>query len=124
MANPVFSDPLSDPDSDLIPNLVEYALHLDPLLHDAATSSATVYAESGKTHLALTFERMKSAVDVRVVVEVSMDLVHWHSGYPNTVTISTINNGDSELITVRDSVSIEGSPKRFIRLRVESIDSN
>jgi hypothetical protein len=67
---------------------------------------------------------MKSTVDLRVVLEVSPDLVHWYSGYPNTVTVSTFDNGDSELITVRDSVSIEGSPKRFIRMRVETVGGN
>jgi hypothetical protein len=110
--------PSDDPDSDGIPNIVEFVLSKNPLVADSTTATATTLAIGNQRYLGLTYRRLKGVVDTDTAVEVSADMRSWKSGYPNTIVVSVVDDGDTETITVRDSEPMSLAPHRFIRLRI------
>jgi hypothetical protein len=104
-----------DVSGDGLPNLVKYALGLDPFT--PATSSqapaGSIQQVGGQNYLTLTVNRVARLADVNYVVEVSGDMQTWVSGSPNTVTIA---DTPTQLV-VRDNTPAGTSP-RFIRLAV------
>ena len=116
------SGDLADIDLDNLPNLLEYALHRDPKSPDSsATTTSSLNSINQQDYLTLTYERLKGASDIRYIVEVSSDLINWDSGTDHTTRIQTINNAETEIISVRDLTPISTEIKRFMRLRVEFI---
>ncbi len=117
--------PLADSDGDSVANLLEYALHRDPTGTDP-TPPATMATVSinGQNYLSLSYERFKDATDIRCLVEVSSDMLIWHSGQPATRQVSIIDHGDTETVTVRDATPFSSAAQRFIRLKVEEIPAN
>ena len=99
IANPVISDPNADPDADSLRNLFEYALSGDP---KKANPLALPILEVGGDNLVLSFTRVKAALDLTYVVEVSHDLVHWYSGDAFTEQILAIDLGETETVKVQD----------------------
>ena len=78
---------------------------------------------------ALTFRRATNATDATFTVMVSGDLVQWLAGSSysgtnivpvtaNTTQISRTPANDVETIVVRDNVSLNSAPQRFMNLRV------
>lgn len=107
--------PEADPDGDGIPNAVEFALGTPPREggHGPA-GSASWFEHEGKFHLQLSVPRRRDRLAV-LAVEVSSDLVQWHSGAGYTEVVS-----DGEWWVVRDlSPRDDANPRRFIRLKVE-----
>lgn len=120
----------ADPDGDGQPNLLEYALHTDPLSPGAPV---TVPARSGG-RLTLTFPRDPLRSDLILTVEAadSLDQAAWiplarsESGAPFAAVapasplISETAQGALQMVTVRDTVSTTSQPRRFLRLRVST----
>ncbi len=106
----------ASPAGDGVPNLIKYALGLNPFA--PATGSQlpveSILPVSGQNYLALTVNRTAQATDVTYIVEVSSDLVTWMSGPPFTVTISNV----STQLIVRENTPVGGATSRFIRLHV------
>jgi hypothetical protein len=104
----------ASPSGDDVPNLIKYALGLDP--NEAATTeelpSVDLQTNAGQVYLTMTVNREADPADVSVAVEVSSDLVNWFSGSTNTVTLT---NTPSQLV-VQDSEPFTQSNARFIRL--------
>lgn len=102
----------ADYDHDGVANLVEYATGSDPKIAGAAAYST---ARAGN-FLALTYTRIADT-SLTYTVQGSSDLVTW-------TTVSTDNNpstGAANLagqVTVTDTVSTSGAPRRFLRLKV------
>lgn len=67
---------LSDPDTDGLPNLLEYALGLDPTIPNSSASPIITDMVAPGT-MSFTYQRSRS--DVQYVVETSDDLVNWTS---------------------------------------------
>jgi uncharacterized delta-60 repeat protein len=111
--------PLADSDGDCLPELLEYALHRDPAGQesDPPTTLTTVQVNGG-IFPALSYERYKDAIDIRHVVQRSSDLVNWTA---STATISIIDHGDTETVTVRDTLPMTTPHPGFMRLKVEAI---
>ena len=120
---------LADPDHDGLPNLVEYALGLDPL---SPGTVAIPKLGSANGYLTLTFTRPLSATDVSYIVQVSSDLATWNDGslytaagnVPTnafTTELSRTASGGNETIVVRDntlmSTAISTATPRFLRLK-------
>ncbi len=106
----------ASPAGDGVPNLVKYALALDPFTPVAAppapllttTADGTIYPE-------LDVALNPGATDVVVRVEVSDNLADWHSGNGHTVVLAH----DAGRLHVRDAVPLGGAARRFLRLAVE-----
>ena len=131
----------ADPDKDGIPNLLEYALGLNPraltssglptartdLIGASAQSESTdsqiqlfstptVDLSSGKRYLAYTVDRSSGIrQDIDYIVEVSNDLINWNSGDPYTVTVLDT----AETLEVYSATSLDDVPRQFMRLKIQ-----
>lgn len=100
-----------DPDADGIPNLVEYALGLDPKA--ASTTGLPVAAVSG-SYLTMTVNKNPNATDVTYSVEVTGNL--GANSWSTAGTTVLVNNATT--LVVRDNTTVGGANSRFMRLRV------
>jgi hypothetical protein len=126
---------LATPAGDGIPNLVKYALGLNPKLRYGASSLPTARVDlignsaqsaglfslptvnllNGKRYLAFTVPRNAGIrQDINYTVEVSTDLVTWSSGDPHTVTVLDT----AETLEVYSAQSLDDVPKQFMRLKI------
>ncbi len=106
-----------DDDGDGIPNALEYALSLNPLVrNNAALPVGQLIADGGQTYLAITF-RHRPAADLTTVVETSDNLSAWGSS-PSVVLVSSTDNLDGTLTqTWRCASQATGEGKQFLRIR-------
>jgi hypothetical protein len=104
-------DPTGDLDADEIPNLLEYALNLDPLTPDAA-GLPRVGREGN--FLTLTYTKVISATDIQYIVEQSTDLAFWTMANPQNDIVSS--TGDTQ--TIKAKVDKGTSLRLFLRLRI------
>ena len=121
LANAAISGPNADPDGDGIPNLVEYALNLNP--EQANVVGLPIIGQttiSGQQYLTLTYTQVIAATDITYVPQVSGDLITWTSGPSYTAIVSTTNNADgvTQTVVTRDLTPMSGASARFIRLEV------
>ena len=117
LAQPSVSGDLSDPDYDGIPNLLEYALGLDP--NQTSVSGLPVCSSSGG-YLAFTFNRQKRATDITYSVEATDDLGSSWTRIWSSSGVPYGGGNASEQVTVLDTDSIRASPthRRFLRLKI------
>jgi hypothetical protein len=102
-----------DPDADNIPNLVEYALGLDPLKADLAPAPfAPVFLRDSQAALALDFVQLPLRKDVASSIEVSSDLVHWTPVVMQTEVLRQTTN--ARLLRLKLPIS---NSSQFLRLR-------
>lgn len=110
--------PAANPDGDVLPNVMEYALALDP--NTASTNGLPEFAfvtVGNEQYGALTFTRVKTATDLIYLPAVRSAL---NTGDWETLTniVSLVDSGDTETVTVRDSVPMSVAAARFYRLGV------
>lgn len=106
LADPAISGDNADPDGDAIPNLLEYALNLNP-----KTSNASPIApgeDSG--YLALSVAKNPQALDLTWTAEASSDLSTW--------TSATIISNTQSTFAARDTVLKNVAAKRMMRIKV------
>lgn len=118
IADPLLSGPNTDLDSDGIETLLEFALGLNPKVRSTGGLPTASRITSGPNdYLALSFRHQKNALDLSYRVEVSGDLITWSE---TTILVGMpTNNGDgTDLLTIRDTVPLNTSNRRFIRLSV------
>jgi hypothetical protein len=116
----------ADPDQDGVPNLGEFALGLTPSLRDAAPFSAGLPGlpigfllfAGGTQYLAMTVKRPVGRQGILYQAEVSGPLFQWSAA----ISAGTPGpNGDgTESVTFRDSLPIEESNYRLLRLNIIS----
>ena len=106
------------PAGDGVPNLVKYALGMDPMV---PATQGMPEMKMTNSRLALTFNRQKSATDVVYEVQAAGDLF----GFSNaTVLWSSASNGygggtnPSQTVTVQDTVDAGATNRRFMRLQI------
>ncbi|HTQ50438.1 MAG TPA: hypothetical protein VMJ12_06985 [Candidatus Acidoferrales bacterium] len=107
----------ASPAGDGVPNLIKYALGLNPTNAATAAQLPTggVQPDGGTNYLTLTVHRAAQPSDITYIVEVTSTLTGgWVSGPPNTVTLSNT----ATLLVVRDNTPQPAATTRFIRLRV------
>jgi len=106
----------ASPAGDGVPNLLKYALGLDPNTPATLGQLPTggIQSDSGRDYLTMTINRTTRPTDINYVVEVSGGLQTWVSGPPNTVTLTDT----ATQLVVRDNAPVPGATERFIRLRV------
>ncbi len=107
----------ASPAGDGVPNLIKYALGLNPTNAAAAAQlpSGRIQSSGGTNYLTLTVNRAAQPPDVTDIVEVSSNLLSgWVSGPPNTVTLTNL----ATQLVVQDTAPVPAATARFIRLRV------
>jgi hypothetical protein len=114
LADNTISGPSADPYGSGVPNLLAYALQLNP-----ATASPTniPHAVISNGHLALTYLAPAGMSDVTFIVEVSTDLSTWNSGSGYTEQTASSVGATGTSITYQDTLPTT-TQKHFMRLRV------
>ena len=115
-ADPLRSGDLADFEKDGIVNLLEYAFGLEPKSPDASGLPAQFIQAGGA--LAISYTHVKSAVDIAYLVEVSNDLVTWHSGPTFTALIGTDDHGATETLKYGSLFPPDVSQRQFMRVRI------
>lgn len=115
LQDPEISGDLADPAGDSIPNIIKYALNLDPW-QPSRDGLPQVAVQEG--YLTFQFRQAKAATDISYVVEISDDLINWRDASAETEIVDTVDEGDTTLITVRDATPFPQNERRFLRLRV------
>lgn len=112
---------LANPAGDRVPNLVKYALVLNP--NERAQMPAPLMQSN---RLKLRFKRDPARADVRLVVEGSNDLANWTAiatssgggAFTGNATIGeTETAGGVKEVEVSDTVDTTATPRRFLRIR-------
>jgi hypothetical protein len=109
-SNPAIAGDTATPAHDGIPNLIKYALGLDP--YTPTTLGGKLAVEVSTGYLRLTVQRNPAATDVTLTIQVSGDLSSWSSA-ATTVLVNT-----STELQARDNMPVSGTQKRFIHLQV------
>lgn len=107
----------ASPAGDGVPNLIKYALGLNPTnpATPAQLPSGSIQSAGPLNFLTLTVNRATEPPDVTYVVEVSSNLLDgWVSGPLNTVTLTNL----ATQLVVQDITPVPAATARFIRLRV------
>lgn len=124
VADPLVSGDLADPDKDGFNNLMEYAMNGDPKA--ASTPQMPTASKAASEGGALHYTRRREALDLDFIVEVSNDLVSWHSGFANVWTTNAVPNASVTVngvsLIIADQVTatsqLAASGKQFLRLKV------
>ena len=128
-SRPSVSGDAADPDQDGIPNVLEYAFALDPLVASTGGLPAGSLTETGGTqYLALRFQRPMSATDLTYRVLVASNLYAWETGCTlvgTNITSTTIaalmsrwTTNALETDVVRDAAPVSAAAARFMRIEV------
>jgi len=121
LSDPTCSGDTAEPAGDAIPNLMKYALNLNPMVCGlAGLPAASTMAIGGSNYLTLTYTELLWATDITYIPEVSGDLQNWNSGagYVGPVSVTPNNDGVTETVVVQDLTPESNAAPRFIRLRV------
>jgi hypothetical protein len=103
----------SDYDGDGIPNILEYALNLDPTVPDSAALPPPVISGG---YLTLSYVPNALATDLTFAVESSSDLVNW--GTADVLDITPANPNPPGQRTFRYNHPLGQAPQVFLRLKV------
>lgn len=114
--DPAISGPEASPQGDGIPNLLKFALGLDPQ-KTAAKLPVDLASETmeGQRYLVLSVDRSPTADGIDMVVEAANRLSSESSWESEGLVII---QDDADRLLVRDSVSVDEANQRFLRLRV------
>ena len=113
LSDPEVSGDAATPAGDGVSNIMKYAFGLDAM--DLARGDFTSCDASGQ-YLLFTYRKNKLATDLVCTVEFSPALQgEWEAA---SVPVSQIDQGDHDVITVRDKSPLQGKRSRFVRLSV------
>jgi hypothetical protein len=121
LADSTVSGDDASPARDGIPNLMKYALNLNPLADGVNGLPVESTVEiGGSNYLRLSYKQLIVAPDITYIPEVSGDMRSWDSGTAYLAPVSATTNGDgvTETIVVEDLTPATWGAPRFIRLRV------
>jgi len=121
LADPGISGDTADPAGDGIPNLMKYALDLDPMANGSGGLPAgSMMAIGGSNYIVLTYTQLIAATDLTYIPQVSGDMQTWKSGAGYVAPVSVTPNADgiTETVSVRDTTPVSRGAPRFIRLMV------
>ncbi|MCH8474855.1 MAG: hypothetical protein LAT55_06455 [Opitutales bacterium] len=111
-------EPLANPAGDGVPNLLKYALGLDPRERASreALPQMVLEEENGETYLTLHIQRNSDLEGVQLLVEYSEDLANWVNGSPD---VEIVTETAGELVARSTHPVGSEKPRQFLRVRVE-----
>jgi hypothetical protein len=120
LTNSVVSGDTANPTGDGIPNLMKYALALNPKVNSGSGGlpQRGLITTNSNNYLTLTYRRNASAVDITYSVESGGALTNGAWSTNGVTIVSIVDSNTFSLVTVRDSVPVSSAPCRFMRLRV------
>jgi putative Ig domain-containing protein len=121
LADPTISGDSAEPAGDGIPNLLKYALNLNPfIVGESGLPVASIATTGSGNYLTLTYTRVLSATDITYTVQVSTDLQNWNSGpgFTDPPVATGTSNGVTQLYNVQAAQPEGTEPEQFIRLQV------
>lgn len=118
---PGFNSPTTltngNPDGDFFNNLHEYAFGLSPTDANTITNAPLFsFVNSGDQYGALTFTRYKPAADLNYQPS-ARNQVSTGDWVTLTNTVSVVDHGETETVTVRDVVPTSAATQRYYQLR-------
>jgi alpha-tubulin suppressor-like RCC1 family protein len=113
---PTNSPPLEDSLQTGVPNLLAYALDLNPAAPDRAKMPTSSHVGG---RLRISYTRWKHAADLRYTVEASSSVDQWQSGYGITETVSITPLDNARETVIEQEILPDPSRSRFLRVRVE-----
>ena len=125
--DPLVIGPSANPDGDQLSNLLEYALGGDPnTADDSVLPDVSVEMEDGARYLTLTYRKRTGDTKLRYEVvsaaAVNAPLAEWTVETNTRPVEQTDLPSGMERVSIRDSVPVESAPRRYLRLRVTSIE--
>jgi uncharacterized repeat protein (TIGR03803 family) len=121
LANSAITGDTATPGGDGIPNLLKYALNLNPMANGVGgLPQASMISSGGNKYLTLSYTQVISATDITYIPEVSGDMHTWNSGVLYVAPVSVTPNacGVTETVVVQDLTPAGTGTPRFIRLKV------
>ncbi len=104
----------ADTDGDGLCDLLEYALGLSPFFPSNTGPSVQLEPTGGHDYLSISVPAIFRPSDVTLTAEVSGDLSTW-SSEPTDITVLS---DDPSGLKARDTVAVDASTRRFLRLNV------
>ncbi len=118
-ANALISGPLVDPDKDGLNNILEFAFGLAPKVANSTGRPKTgVTTDGGVSYLSITFRRRILTNELTYTPQVKDALSGAWTAATVLVGTPTDNGDETETVTYRDTVGIDGSVARFMRILV------
>jgi uncharacterized repeat protein (TIGR03803 family) len=121
LSDETVSGDMACPAGDGIPNLMKYALNLEPKsCGTGGLPKATPLLTGSGSFLSIAYTRVLSATELLYTIEVSDDLQTWNSGPGYTTPIQVTNDpgGQTQSVVEQDLKPMDGASHRFIRLKV------
>ena len=123
LSDPATSDTCSDPSRTGVPNILAYALGVDPHAPRRALLPAHHLDAGGR--LTMVYSMRADAADLVYTPEISSDLKHWSSDGATLEILPPADHGNGwQSVTVRDLAGAGGTGKRFMRLQVRLDGTN
>lgn len=117
VADPLFNAANADPDGDGLPNLLEYALNLDP---KTSQPNAVPVAQIENGEVILTYTQLVGASEIEYAIYESPDLQTWSPSAPTNETLAD----DGRLQVIKARVPLAGATRKFLRLRVSEVNAS
>jgi hypothetical protein len=114
LQNSSVSSASADPDTDGIPNLMEYVFNLSPWANNPPRTSSGI----SNNHLTLTYPERNNLAPTQVWLQGTDDLQKWTT-YNTKIEISRIAASGFNAVTLQDPVALGTNlNRRFIRLKI------
>ena len=118
LADPDIGGDSADPDTDGIPNLLEYKLGLNPR---AAATGGLPFSRILDGYFYFTYTFNKFATDVALSLEVSADLTNWKDSSEVLQEVRLEESEETKTITLRGRNPVSATRQGFLRLRVDRL---
>ncbi len=119
LSDSAISGDTADPDSDAFANLAEFAFGLAAKTSNSSGGPTTAIQNiNGTDYLTITFHRRAPTLDLAYAVQTSGDLTGAWTTDAVQVGSATSNGDGTETVTYRDSATITGTAKRFLRIQI------
>jgi hypothetical protein len=104
----------ADPEGDGMTNMLHYAFNIPRGYGGSNPTTVRQVSDADGDFLAIQFSRKTYATDIRYVIDGSSDLQNWQ-------VIASIVPADPAQVTVKDTIPISSTSRRFLRVRIERI---